>query len=132
MATNNLIAKAARNVRTVDVGNFSIDDKPTLPVVAAAGDSVTLFTAPCDMRLYGAHLRQGADVGANVTLKLQKNSGGTRTDLTASTTAATAGVVSGTGLVPIDLKAGDTVEVLVSGAVNSAAKIEYDLLVRRA
>lgn len=132
MATNNTIAKAARNVRTVDVGTFSIDDKPTLPVVATAGDSITLFTAPCDMRLYGAHLRQGAGVGAGVTLKLQKNSGGTRTDLTASTTAATAGVVSGSGLVPIDLKAGDTVEVLVSGGQNAAVQIEYDLLVRRA
>lgn len=132
MATNNNIARLARNVRVVDVGSFAIDDKPTLPVVATAGDSVTLFTAPCDMRLYGAHLRQPATVGAGVTLKLQKNSGGTRTDLTASTTAATAGVVSGSGLVPIDLKAGETVEVLVSGGANAAVAIEYDLLVRRA
>ena len=132
MAINGLIAIAARNVRSVDVGEYAIDGKPVLPVVAAQGDSITLFTAPHDMRLYGAHLRQAANVGAGVTLKLQKNSGGTRTDLTGSTTAATASVVSGSGLVPIDLKAGDTVEVLVSGGVNAAVAIEYDLLVRRA
>lgn len=132
MATNSTIAIPARNVRSVDVGEYSIDAKPVLPIVANAGDSVTLFTAPHDMRLYGAHLRQGANVGANVTLKLQRNRGGTRVDLTASTTAATAGVVSGSGLVPIDILAGDTIEVLVSGGVNAAVAIEYDLLVRRA
>ena len=132
MATNNLIAVAARNTRTVDVGEFAIDGKPTLPVVAAAGDSVTLFTAPCDMRLFSAHLRQTAALGAGVTLKLQRNRAGARVDLTQSTTAATAGVASSTGIVPIDILAGDTVEVLVSGGANTAQPIEYDLLVRRA
>lgn len=131
MAIISLIAIAARNVRSVDVGEYAIDAKPVLPV-AAAGDSITLFTAPHDIRLYGAHLRQPANVGAGVTLKLQRNRAGTRVDLTTATTAATAGVVSGGGLVPIDLLAGDTVEVLVTGGANAAVAIEYDLLCRRA
>lgn len=132
MATNTSIQILARNVRSVDVGEYAIDAKPVLPVVAAAGDSVTLFTAPHGMRLFSAHLRQPATVGAGVTLKLQKNSAGVRTDITASTTAATAGVASSTGLLPLDLAAGDTVEVLVSGAVNAAVAIEYDILARHA
>lgn len=132
MATNTSIQILARNVRSVDVGEYTIDAKPVLPVVAAAGDSITLFTVPHDIRLYGAHLRQAANVGAGVTLKLQRNRGGARVDLTAATVAAAAGVVSGGGLVPIDLIAGDTVEVLVSGGVNAAVAIEYDLLCRRA
>src|SRR2546430_5119455 len=47
--------------------------------VAAAGDSITLFTVPCDMRLYGAHLRSLA--AQTATAKLQLNRAGTRTDL---------------------------------------------------
>jgi hypothetical protein len=127
MATNTSIQMLARNVPSLDTGVYSISKKPVLPVVAAAGDSVTLLTMPHSARILSAHLRQGANVGAGVTLKLQKNSGGTRTDLTASTTAATAGVVSSIGLLPVDIAPGDTIEVLVSGAQNAAVAIEYDI-----
>lgn len=127
MATINTIAVAARNVRSLDTGVYAISGKPVLPVVPAAGDSITLFTMPHDARALSAHLRQPANVGAGCTLKLQRNRAGVRTDLTASTTAATAGVVNSSGLLPVDLIAGDTVEVLVSGAVNAAAAIEYDI-----
>jgi hypothetical protein len=129
MAVNTTIQRLARNVRTVDVGEFSIDDKPVLPV-AVAGDSITLFTVPCDMRLYGAHLRSLA--AQTATAKLQLNRGGTRTDLTAATTAGSDSRTTGAGLVPIDLKAGDMIEVLVGGTSSNATAIEYDLLVRRA
>lgn len=131
MATITSIAVLARNVRVVDVGLFAIDAKPALPA-AANGDNIVLLTAPCDMRLFSAHLRQPATLGAAATLKLQRVRGGVRTDLTAATTAATAGVVSGAGLVPIDILAGDTIEVLVGGGALSAGIVEYDLLVRRA
>lgn len=126
MATNNLIAIPARNVRSLDTNVYAISGKPVLPV-AANGDSITLFTMPHNARGLLAHLRQPNNVGAGVTLKLQKNSGGTRTDLTASTTAATAGVVSSAGLMPGDLAAGDTIEVLVSGGANAAVAVEYDI-----
>jgi hypothetical protein len=132
MATNTSIQVLARNVRSVDVGEYSIDAKPVLPVVAAAGDSITLFTAPHDIRMNTAHLRQAAGGGAGVTLKLQRNRAGVRTDLTATTTANTAGVVSSATVGPQDILAGDTVEVLVAGGVNAAIGIEYDLLCRRA
>ncbi|MCP3735624.1 hypothetical protein M9979_12145 [Sphingomonas sp. RP10(2022)] len=131
MATITSIAIAARNVRSLDTGVYSIDGKPALPAVAA-GDRIVLFTAPHAMRLTSAHLRQTAGMGASATLKLQKNSASTYTDLTASTTAATAGVVNSAGLLPIDLAAGDTVEVLVSGGASAAGVIEYDILARHA
>lgn len=127
MATNNSIAIPARKVRSLDTGVYAVSGKPVLPVVAAAGDSITLFTMPHDARALSAHLRVPADLGASVVCKLQRNRGGTRTDLTVATTAAQAGVVNSAGVLPVDLLAGDTVEVLVSGAVNAAKAVEYDV-----
>jgi hypothetical protein len=131
MATNNLIAIPARLVRSLDTGNYTMDGKPTLPV-AAAGDSITLFTMVHAGRIMGATLKVPNTVGAAVTLKLQKNSGGTRTDLTVATTAATAGVVTGVTLLPVDFLAGDTVEILTAGGTNAAVIVEYDVVCRHA
>ena len=130
MATNSTIAVPASLVRSLDTNLYDIAGKPTLPAVAS-GDSVTLFTAPHAMRVTSAHLRVPATLGAGVTCKLQKNTGGTRSDITASTTAATAGVVASVNL-PIDLASGDTIEVLVSGGASSAGAIEYDVIAQRA
>ena len=127
MATNNTIALPARNVRSVDVGEYAIDGKPVM-AVAPAGDSVTLFTVPHGIRLYGAHLRSLA--AQTAALKLQLNRGGVRTDLTGATTAGQDSRATGAGLTPTDLQPGDTVEVLVSGAASNATAIEYDLLCR--
>lgn len=132
MATINTIAVPAKAVRSLDTGMYNVDGKPVLPIVTAAGDSITLFTFPHDGRIVQAHLRQPATVGAGVTLKLQRNRGGTRVDLTGSTTAATAGTINGAGLCPTDFLLGDTVEVLVSGGMNAAVGIEYDLTCQRA
>lgn len=131
MALNSTIALAATQVRSLDTNLYDIIGKPVLPAVAA-GDNVTLFTAPHAMRVTSAHLRVPATLGAGVVCKLQKNSGGVRTDLTAATTAATAGVVSSAGLLPVDMAAGDTVEVLVSGGASTAGAIEYDVIAQRA
>lgn len=131
MALLNSIAIPAKNVRSLDTGLFAISGKPVLPA-AAAGDNITLFTFPHGGRMTGAFLRQPANVGAGVTLKLQKNSGGVRTDLTAATTAATAGVVSGVGVTPVDFLPGDTVEVLTAGGASAAVQVEYDIVCQRA
>ena len=131
MPTNTTIAVPATQVRSLDTGIFNIAGKPVLPAVPAA-DRVVLFTAPHAMRVTAAHLRVPATLGASAICKLQKNSGGAYTDMTASTTAATAGVVSGAGLVPLDLAAGDSVEVLVSGGTSTAGAIEYDVAAQRA
>lgn len=131
MALVSTIAVAASLVRSLDTGLYNISAKPVLPAVAN-GDNVTLFTAPHAMRVTSAHLRVPGTLGAGVVCKLQKNSGGVRTDLTAATTAATAGVVSSAGLLPVDMAAGDTVEVLVSGGASTAGGIEYDVIAQRA
>lgn len=131
MAVLSSIAIAASLVRSLDTGLFLISGKPLLPVAAAA-DNIQLLTIPNDMRLLGTHLRVPNDLGAGVTLKLQRNRGGVRIDIGLVTTAATAGVVLGTGLLPVDLLAGDIIEVLTAGGASAAKVIEYDLTVQRA
>jgi hypothetical protein len=131
MAVVTSIMIAARNVRVVDVGEFSIDYKPVLPAAANA-DNIQLFTAPCDMRLNTAHLKVPTGLGASATLKMQRNRAGVRTDITAATTANTAGVVNAAGIAPLDLLAGDIIELLVGGGALTSGTVEYDLLVRRA
>lgn len=131
MAVLSTILLAARFVRVVDVGEFSIDAKPVLPA-ANNGDNIQLFTAPCDMRLNTSHLKVPNTLGASATLKMQRNRGGTRVDMTATTTAATAGVVNGSTIGPMDLQAGDIIELLVGGGALTSGTVEYDLLVRRA
>ena len=131
MATQTAIAVPATQVRSLDTGLFTINGKPVLPVTAN-GDRQVLFTAPHAMRVSAAHLRVPATLGASVVCKLQKNSATVYTDLTAATTAATAGVVTSAGLLPLDMAAGDTVELLVAGAASTAGGIEYDVNVQRA
>jgi hypothetical protein len=133
MAIQTAIAIAAKNVRSLDTNLYDITGKPVLPATAN-GDSQVLLTFPNAARLYGAHLTVPATLGAGVTVKLQKRDGttGAAVDITASSVAATAGIVSGTGLVPIDVKAGDTIEVLVSGGASAAGQIAFDLVAQHA
>lgn len=133
MATVSTIAIAAKLVRSLDTGLFDITGKPALPAAANA-DRITLFTAPHDMRVISAHLRQTAGMGAAATLKMQKNpqgAGANLVDMTAATTAATAGVVTSAGLLPIDLAAGDTVDLLVGGGALTAGIVEIDVVAQR-
>jgi hypothetical protein len=131
MAVNNTIAIPVTQVRMLDTGMFNLSGKPTLPAAAAA-DNITLLTFPNAGRIVNAHLKVPATLGASVVLKMQKNSGGTRTDLTVATTAATAGVVTSATIGPVDFAAGDTIELLVSGATVTPQIVEFDLACQRA
>lgn len=134
MAIQTSIAVGKLLVRSLDTGLFVQIFKPVLPVTAQ-NDSQVIATQRHSGRLVTAHLRVPANLGAGATAKLQKRDVGTGTavDITAATTAATAGVVSSAGLLPIDFNDGDTIELLVSGAATTvAATIEIDLQMQRA
>ncbi len=131
MATINTIAIAAKNVKSVDVGVYNINGKPVLPAAPNA-DRIVLFTAPHGIRVSSVHLKVPATLGANATLKVQKNSGGVYTDASATTTAATAGVVTGATTGPFDLAAGDSIELLVGGGALTSGQVEYDILCQHA
>lgn len=133
MPVQTAIARPAKNVRSLDTNLYLISGKPILPVTAN-GDSQVLFTFPNNARLYGAHLTVPATLGAGVTVKLQKRDGtsGAAVDISAVSVAATAGISASTGLLPIDVKAGDTIEVLVAGGASAAAQIAYDLAAQHA
>ncbi len=119
----------------VDHGLFSIGLKKTINNSAANGsaypqnaDNIQLLTITRNARLLACYLRAVATLGAGATIKLQKNTGGVRTDLTIATTAAAVTSVSGITLLPVDLVVGDIIEALVGGAnVSAAAGIEVDL-----
>jgi hypothetical protein len=127
MANVTSIAKPATQVKSLDTGIYNIADKPVLPA-ANNGDRIVLFTFPHAFRMTSSHLKVPATLGAGCTIKLQKNSGGTYTDITALTTAATAGVVTSAAIGPTDFAAGDTIEVLISGANLTSGTVETDIL----
>lgn len=132
MATLTTIAVSATQVKILDTGIFDINQKPVLPA-AANGDRIVLFTFPCAFRMTSTHLKVSAGLGAAATLKLQKNSAGAYTDISAVTTAATAGVVTAALIGPTDFAAGDTIELLVGGGAltGGVAGTEVDILGQR-
>lgn len=133
MATNSTIAILARNISMLDTGTFNLDGKPVLPAVAN-GDRIVLLTFPNDGRMTSAYLTVSAGLGGAATLKMQRNRSGVYTDITAVTTAATAGKVGSAGLLPLDFLAGDTIELLVGGGAltGGVAGTEYDILAQHA
>jgi hypothetical protein len=114
-----------------------ITKKAALPASGISnGDNVQLFTVPIGVnyRLTGAVLRHDATLGAGATLQLQVNRGGTRTSLSAASTAGAASHASSAGqaAVPFDLVGGDIIEALVGGAnISGAANLSVDLTVVR-
>lgn len=113
-----------------DVGAGILTKKLTLAAGPASGDNIQLFTVSRNCRMSAAHLRVAGTLGASCTIKLQKNTGGTRSDLTIATTAAGASVVSSATIGCIDLVAGDIIELLVGGAsVGTGAAVEVDLVI---
>lgn len=132
MATLTSIAVPSTQVKILDTGIFDISLKPLLPA-AANGDRIVLLTFPCAFRMSSTHLKVSAGLGAAATLKMQKNSGGVYTDISATTTAATAGVVTAALIGPVDFAAGDTIELLVGGGAltGAVAGTEVDVLGQR-
>ncbi|MCR5870673.1 MULTISPECIES: hypothetical protein [unclassified Sphingomonas] len=99
-------------------------------------DTIEIFTVPVgeNFRLFDASLKVGGTLGASCTVQLRANRGGTRTVLTAATTAGGASKVTGAAqtTVPFDLASGDIIELLVGGAdIAASAAVEVDLKVSR-
>ncbi len=136
MAVQPTLAVPAIKVKSLDTGVYNISNKWQLPQVAQ-NDSMLLFTFPHAGRCTGVHLKTPASLGAASVHKLQKRDVDTTTaiDITAPTTAATASVVNNSTIGPFDFKAGDTIELLVTGgqsAVQGSANVETDLIVQHA
>ncbi len=132
MPVVNTYALPATQTPEIHAGAFTITR--VLPIASGAAsnaDNITVLTIGRNARLTMAFLRNSATLGASCTLKMQRNRGGTRTDLTVATTAGSASVVSGITLGPVDLLAGDIIELLVGGAnIGAAASVEVDLLLQ--
>lgn len=113
----------------LDVGLYVNTQKRTIASPFPANtDNVQIFTIQRNCRMLSAHLRVGATLGTGATIQLQRNRGGTRVNLTAATTAAAAGVVTSVAIGPLDLQAGDIIELLVGGAdITASAAVEIDM-----
>ena len=101
---------------------------------ANSADTIEVFGFPPDARgkIVEAYLRTSATLGASCTIQLRINRGGSRTTLTAATTAGGASKVSGVAQagVPFEIQGGDIVELLVGGAdIAAAATATIDLMV---
>lgn len=122
----------------LDVGAYINTQKRNLNNLAANGsaypqngDNVQVLTIQRNARLLNSHVVAKATLGAGATVKLQRNRAGARVDLTVATTAGGASVVNSATIGPLDLLAGDIIELLVGGAnVSAAADVEIDLLLQ--
>src|SRR4051812_10413458 len=115
MADLTTFQNTARTQRQNDVGLYN-RNKTISVVSASAAQNDTLQLIPINRacRLVDAWLQHSATLGASCTATLRRNRGGTRTAITAATTAGAASAVSATK--PIDLAVDDVIEVLISGA----------------
>lgn len=99
---------------------------------AANGDNIEVFGVPVSQkwRLVRAVLRVSDTLGANSTLTMKVESGGTRTAITGATTAGGASMVEtdADSDVPMDIDGGDVIELTVGGAdIAAAANATVDL-----
>lgn len=133
MATIATLLVAATLTPMVDVGSYNLHASfPVSSGLAGNGDSIQCFTVLRNARLFSAGIKTKASLGAGATVKLQRNRGGVRVDLTAATAAATVDAFASSALIgPQDLIAGDIIEMLVGGAgVTAAAAVEVDVLLQ--
>lgn len=122
----------ATRMRVVDVGQFTLTLANAIANAAANnGDAIQLVTLPCNLRVTDAILAVGASLGAGCTVQLRVNRAGVFTTLTAASTAAAASV-NRMNAAPMDLLAGDIIELIVGGAnVGAAANVTVDLELNR-
>lgn len=78
---------------------------------AASGDDIIFFKAPCAMRIADAALNKSATLGASATAQLKAGS----TAITAATTAGGADFEK-MNVFPVDVAAGDPIQVRIAGA----------------
>lgn len=116
-------------------GAFRISKTLALPASGIVNaDTIEVIGFPPDFKgkLIEAYLRTSATLGASATIQLRVNRGGSRTVVSAATTAGGASKVTGVAQagLPFDLQAGDIVELLVGGAdISGAATATVDLLI---
>jgi hypothetical protein len=127
VVTTFLTASTAQPI--LDTGLYCVTKKFTAPATGANNaDNLQLIPILRAGRLVTTHLNVKGTLGASATVKAQKNSGGTRTDLTIATTAGGASLVTSATIGPVDVIAGDIIELLVGGAnISAAAAVELDI-----
>lgn len=130
MATNTTYLTSSTLTPGAPTGAGVITKKFTLASGPASGDNIQLLSLGRSCRGVASHVKVAGTLGASCTIKLQKNTGGTRTDLTAATTAGGASVVNGSTIGSVDFASGDIIELVVGGAsVGTGAAVEVDLVV---
>lgn len=130
MATNTTYLTSSLLTPAQDVGAGILTKKFTLAAGPASGDNVQLFTVSRNCRMSVAFLKAVGTLGASCTAKLQKNTSGSRSDLTIATTAGGASVVNNSTIGCVDLVAGDIIEILIGGAsVGTGSAVEVDLVI---
>lgn len=116
-------------------GVSALRKRVTVPATGIAlGDNVQLYTVPvgAKWRVHSARLVVGGSLGAGATMQVRMNRGGTRTALTAASTAAAASAVDSDAVVdvPYDAVGGDVLELLSGGAAPTvAAVVTVELMV---
>lgn len=95
-------------------GRELIGIKHTIAVAsgyAASGDDIIFFRAPCAMRIVDVAFNQSASLGASATAQLKAGA----TAITAATTAGGADLER-MSVFPVDVAAGDPIQVRIAGA----------------
>ena len=115
----------------VDVSVYNLNVRPALTAgIANNGDQIEVATILRDGRMTAADLRAVASLGAGATVQLQRYraSDNSTVNLTAATVAGGASYVNSNAIGPVDLKAGDVIQLLVGGAnITAASVVEVDL-----
>lgn len=133
MANNTTLRNDA--IPAQSTGAFRISKTLALPSSGVLNaDTVEVFGFPPDFRgkIVEIYLRTSATLGASATVQARLNRGGSRTVISAATTAGGASKVTGVAQagLPYELQGGDIVELLVGGAdISSAATATVDIIV---
>jgi hypothetical protein len=91
---------------------------------AASGDDIVFFKAPCAMRICDASLNASASLGTSATAQLKAGS----TAITAATTAGGADFEK-MNVAPVDVAAGDAIQVRIGGAnVTASATLSVHIV----
>jgi len=134
MADHTTYLSEAKLQRQNDVGLYAINKRVALANSTGAtggsqNDTQQLIPISRAGRIYAGGVQHDGTLGASCTLTLRRNRGGTRTAMTAATTAGGAGQALLTK--PIDVAADDVIEILIGGAnVGAAATVDVDLLIQ--
>jgi hypothetical protein len=114
--------RKASLVPNVDVGQFYLPHPPFVTPTSgiANGDYIRLFAPARNVTVMNAWLQTSGTLGASCTLRIVRNRSGVYTNMTATTTAGAASLVT-LNIFPIEIRTTDFIELLVGGAAVTAA-----------